>query len=99
MNLVTGEEFEKEILSVIVGLDESVLFDNDGCIVGYMESSQVSNHKELLDKKNQMIKEGWMTQVGFEALLFNYGENGIMNLSCLSYEIPENGIDCNYYDQ
>lgn len=99
---MTDEQLKKELLPIMEGLSESVLFDDEGEIVGYMTSHQVKNHQELLDKKNQLIKDGEMIQDGFALMLFNFEEcrkeiKGVDRISIelknMRYsDLPTNGL-------
>jgi len=75
---MSDEQLKQELEKILPGLDESAMFDNDGELMGYVEDWQVENHQELLDKKNDLIKAGEISQLGFEVILFNYGENDVI---------------------
>ena len=90
--MITNEQLANELHDVMIGLNKSVLCDNEGEIIGYMEEHQCHNHAELLKVKNDLIERGEMTQTGFSLILFNYGENDEIILSELRFSyVDKNG--------
>ena len=81
-----------KLKDVLVGLNESALFDNDGELMGYVEERQVDNQKELLAIKNELIKQGEMSEQGFQLILFNYGENGVVMSELRFARVVDEGI-------
>ena len=81
-----------KLKDVLVGLNESALFDNDGELMGYVEERQVDNQKELLAIKNELIKQGEMSEQGFQLILFNYGENGVVMPELRFAKVSDEGI-------
>ena len=90
--MITNKQLASELNDVLIGLNKSVFFDNEGEIIGYMEEYQCDNHMELLSIKNDLIKRGEMTQCGFSLILFNYGENDKIILTELRFSyVDKNG--------